>query len=69
MKKFNEPIYMNKTDVFYRISSNENLDEIWEKIIKYRKENSIKIELKNQKKNNFFVYLSDELKKQIVKID
>ena len=61
--------YYNKTQVLYRLGKDENIHEKWEKLMKERKSNSIKLSLLDQNKNNLFIVLNEELKKNIVKIE
>lgn len=61
--------YYNKTQVLYRIKPEEDIEKEWAKIMKFRKDNSITLPLLDQEKRNLFIVLTDELKKNIVKID
>ncbi len=69
MDKFINPLYMTKTDLIYRAETNENPEEIWNKLQRWRRENGVNILLKDQKKNNFFFVITNELKKKVVEID
>ena len=50
MEKYNTPLYMTKRDFLYRVPSNENVNRLWEKVLQFRRENGIKLCLKDQEK-------------------
>lgn len=69
MDKYNSPLYMTKRDVLYRISSQEDVIKIWEEVLKFRRLNGIKINLKDQENKNFFFSLTEEIKRKVVEVD
>ena len=69
MENYNTPLYMTKRDFLYRISSSENVNNLWEEVLKFRRKNGIKLCLKDQEKKDFFFSLTEELKKKVVEVD
>ncbi len=69
MNKYNSPLYMNRTDLLYRLDVNEDINEVWQDLMEYRKNNGIEIPLVDQKGKNIFVVLTDKLKENIARID
>ena len=69
MDKYNSPLYMNRTDLLYRLDVGEDINELWKELMDYRKNNGIEISLVDQKDQNVFVVLTDNLKENIAKID
>ena len=69
MEKYNSPLYMTKRDFLYRVPSNEDVNRLWEKVLQFRRENGIKLCLKDQEKKDFFFSLTEELKKKVVEVD
>ena len=43
VEKYNDPLYMDKTDLLYRVTATEDPNEIWSKLMIARKENGIKL--------------------------
>lgn len=69
MEKYNSPLYMTKRDLLYRVSAKEDVNELWNKILDFRRENGIEILLKDQDSKNFFFSLTEEIKKKVVEVD
>lgn len=69
MDKYNSPFYMSKRDLLYRVSNGENPNEIWKELQNSRRENGLKLLLKDQKGKNLFFSLTEELKKKVVLVD
>lgn len=69
MGKYNSPLYMTKRDLLYRVSAKEDVNELWNKILDFRRENGIEILLKDQDSKNFFFSLTEEIKKKVVEVD
>lgn len=69
MDKYNSPLYMTKRDVLYRVSSQEDVNQLWEEVLKFRRLNGIKINLKDQENKNFFFSLTEEIKRKVVEVD
>ena len=69
MEKYNSPIYMTKRDLLYRVSGEEDFAEVWEQLQISRRENGVKIPLKDQEDKDLFFSLTEELKKKVVAVD
>ncbi len=69
MEKYNSPIYMTKRDLLYRVSGEEDFAEVWQQLQISRRENGVKIPLKDQEDKDLFFSLTEELKKKVVAVD
>lgn len=69
MDKYNSPLYMTKRDVLYRASSQEDVNKLWEEVLKFRRLNGIKINLKDQENKSLFFSLTEEIKRKVVEVD
>lgn len=69
MDKYNSPLYMTKRDFLYRVSSNEDINKLWEEVLKFRKNIGIKTSLKDQSKEDFFFLLTEEIKRKVIEVD
>ncbi|MGL6154293.1 MAG: Fic family protein [Cetobacterium sp.] len=64
IKKFNEENYYTKDELKYRVNRNE-VDEIWNQLIKYRKEKGCKTIFKSQEGEIFSYYIREIMEKNI----
>ena len=69
MDKYNSPFYMNKRDLLYRVSGEDDFVEIWEQLQFNRREKGVKLSLRDQEKKHLFFSLTEELKKKVVSVD
>ena len=69
MDRYNSPLYMNRTDLLYRLEVDEDINEVWQELMDYRKETGIEIPLVDQKGRNIFMVLTENLKENIARID
>ena len=69
MDNYNSPLYMNRTDILYRLKTDKDINVVWEELMEYRKNIGIEIPLIDQKSKNIFFVLTDKLKENIAKID
>ena len=69
MDNYNSPLYMNRTDLLYRLKTDKDINVVWEELMEYRKNIGIEIPLIDQKSKNIFFVLTDKLKENIAKID
>lgn len=69
MDKYNCPFYMNKRDLLYRVSGEEDFVEIWKQLQLNRRKEGIKIPMRDQKNEELFFSLTEELKKKVVTVD
>lgn len=61
--------YRNKKEIMYRIKHPIKIDDLWEVITNYRKQNSISVSLNDQRGNNFWFYLTPYCVKKLELID
>lgn len=69
MDNYNSPLYMNRTDLLYRLKTDKDINVVWAELMEYRKNIGIEIPLIDQKSKNIFFVLTDKLKENIAKID
>lgn len=60
---------MTKRDLLYRVSGEEDFAEVWQQLQISRRENGVKIPLKDQEDKDLFFSLTEELKKKVVAVD
>lgn len=68
LKQYTEN-YFNKVEVGYRLPPELKLEEFWEKLLAYRKQNAKVVPLKDQKENNFWYVMPNSLFKKLHEID
>ncbi|MHC1724368.1 MAG: Fic family protein [Aminipila sp.] len=68
IKKFNEQ-YFTKKEIQYRLNSNLNINEFWKEITAIRKNTAKPIPLKDQKDENFWFNITEEMSEYIAIID
>lgn len=61
--------YYTKKEIEYRISKDDNLNEIWGKVIELRKKTGHQIPLKDQSDNFFWIDLTDDISNNIQSIE
>ncbi len=67
--KFTNQDYLSKEEIGYRIPNDLALEELWQEVIKFRKQKSEILPFKTQDNQNFWCLLTPALQRKIYEID
>lgn len=69
IEKFTNQDYLSKEEIGYRIPNDIALEELWQRVIKFRKQKSEILPFNDQSNQNFWYLLTPALQREIYEID